>query len=173
MLRWAALLAFVLAGTVFAQDKIMVRGAGATFPAPLYKKWIAEYAKAEPKTVIDYKEVGSGEGQKRFLERTVDFGASDAALSDEQLARAGDAKLLPATAGMVVFAYNLPGLAAPLKLPRSVYPEMFAGRVARWNDARIAAANPGLKLPDRTITLAVRLDSSGTTYAFTNLRSRP
>ncbi|HUN68277.1 MAG TPA: phosphate ABC transporter substrate-binding protein PstS [Burkholderiales bacterium] len=172
-MRLATVLALglaVLSGQAAGQQeqKLLLRGAGATFPAPLYKKWIAEYARVEPKTAIDYKEVGSGEGTKRFLERAVDFGASDAGLSDEQLARARDAKLVPTTAGMIALVYNLPGLAGPLKLPRAVYPEILAGRIAKWNDARIQAANPGLNLPNREIALAVRLDASGTTFNLTN-----
>ncbi|HKA46477.1 MAG TPA: phosphate ABC transporter substrate-binding protein PstS [Burkholderiales bacterium] len=149
-----------------AQSKVVLRGAGATFPAPLYKKWVSEYVKAEPTVAIDYRDVGSGEGTKRFLAGSVDFGASDAGLSDEELARG--AKLLPTTAGLIALAYNLPGYSAPLRLPRTVYPEIFAGRIKKWNDPRILAANPELKVGDRDITLAVRLDASGTTYAFTN-----
>src|SRR5262249_3734219 len=113
--------------------------------------------------------VGRGEGQRRFLAQAVDFGASDAALSDEQIAsaRAG-ASLVPVTAGIVVLAYNLPGLGGPLKLPRDVYVDMFAGRIRMWNDARLVAANPGLALPARSIALVARQDASGTTFAMTN-----
>ncbi len=113
--------------------------------------------------------VGSGEGTKRFLEHTVDFGASDAALTDEQMAgvKAG-ARLVPVTAGIVVLAYNLPGLTAPLKLTRDVYTDIFAGKIREWGDPRLVALNPGLKLPKQTITLVGRQDSSGTTYALSN-----
>jgi phosphate transport system substrate-binding protein len=165
---WVLVLGLIgVSNQALGQDqKLVLRGAGATFPAPLYKKWIGEYAKVDPKVVIDYKDVGSGEGAKRFFAGSVDFGATDAGVSDEQLAKG--AKLLPTTAGMVALAYNLPGHAAPLRLPRAVYPDIFAGKVVKWNDARIVAANPGLKAADRDITLAVRLDSSGTTFAFTN-----
>jgi phosphate transport system substrate-binding protein len=162
--RLAVLLALLVAGGAHAE--VTVRGAGATFPAPLYKKWIGAYAKVEPNTVIEYRDVGSGEGVKRFLAGGVDFGASDAGLTDEQLAKG--AKLLPTTAGMVVLAYHLPDYAGVLRLPRAVYPEIFAGRISRWNDPRLVAANPELKAFNRSITLAVRLDSSGTTYAFSN-----
>src|SRR5262249_27762024 len=138
-------------------------------PAPLYKKWIAEWAKREPATQIDYRDVGSGEGARRFIANAVDFGASDAALSDEQIAKVKPGvKLVPATAGMVVLAYNLPGLQAPLKLSRAVYADILDGRITTWNDARIQSINPGVKLPERTIGLAVRLESSGTTFALTN-----
>ena len=135
----------------------------------MYKKWIAEYAKANPGAAIDYKEVGSGEGVKRFVDNAVDFGASDSAMSDEQIARVkSGVTLVPATAGMVVLAYNLPGLGGPLKLSRSIYLDLLAGRLAKWTDPRIQRANPEIKLPNRNIVLAVRLDSSGTTFALTN-----
>lgn len=152
-----------------AGSKLMLRGAGATFPAPLYKKWISEYAKANPGIAIDYRDVGSGEGQKRFVDESVDFGASDAALSDEQIAKVkAGAALIPATAGMVVLAYNLPGLNGPLKLSRTTYVDLLAGRIPKWNDARIQAINPELKLPNKNVVLVARQDSSGTTFALTN-----
>ncbi len=149
--------------------KVILRGAGATFPAPLYKKWITEYTRAHPGTTIDYRDVGSSEGAKRFLGQQVDFGASDSALSDEQIASARDgATLVPTTAGMVVLAYNLPGLNGPLKLGRAAYVDLMSGRIPKWNDARIEATNPGLNLPNRDIVLIARLDGSGTTFALTN-----
>ncbi|MFN0300042.1 MAG: phosphate ABC transporter substrate-binding protein PstS [Burkholderiales bacterium] len=149
--------------------KVLLRGAGATFPAPLYKKWITEYTRANPGTTIDYRDVGSSEGAKRFLGQQVDFGASDSALSDEQIASAKDgASLVPTTAGMVVFAYSLPGLNGPLKLGRAAYIDLMSGRIPKWNDARIQAINPGLNLPNRDIVLVARLDGSGTTFALTN-----
>ena len=176
----AALAAFALIGACgiasaqqaprpAAGTQTVLHGAGATFPAPLYKKWIAEYAKANPGVAIDYKEVGSGEGIQRFIQNAVDFGASDAAMSDEQIAQVkGGVSLVPTAAGMVVLAYNLTGLGGPLKLNRSTYVEMLAGRIAKWNDPRIQASNPGLKLPNKNIALVVRQDSSGTTFALTN-----
>ncbi len=148
---------------------VLLNGAGATFPAPLYKKWIDVYTKQNPGIMIDYREVGSGEGTKRFLEHTVDFGASDAALTDEQMAAVtAGARLVPVTAGMVVLAYNLPGLTAPLKLTRDVYADIFAGKIRQWGDARLVGLNPELKQSKQTITLVGRQDSSGTTYALTN-----
>jgi len=148
---------------------LTLRGAGATFPAPLYKKWIAAYRKVEPATLIEYAPVGSGDGVKRFLADSVDFGASDAAMTDDQMASAKQgAVLVPATAGLVVLAYNLPGLNGPLKLNRSTYSALLMGKIPRWNDARIQATNPGLNLPDREIFVVARQDSSGTTFALTN-----
>src|SRR5215470_5169630 len=167
----------VVAGAAVAQgqdaakpsSRIVVRGAGATFPAPLYDAWIKRFTAQHPEVAFVYDAVGSGEGQRRFLAQAVDFGASDAALSDEQIAsaRAG-ARLVPVTAGIVVLAYNLPGLGGPLKLSRDVYTDIFAGRIRTWNDPRIRAINPGLNLPGRNIAIVARQDSSGTTFAFTN-----
>jgi phosphate transport system substrate-binding protein len=149
--------------------RVVVRGAGATFPAPLYDAWIKRFTQQHPEVTLVYDAVGSGEGQRRFLAQAVDFGASDAALSDEQIAAArSGASLVPVTAGMVVLAYNLPGLGGPLKLPRHVYVDMFAGRIRAWNDPRLVAANPGLALPARSIALVARQDASGTTFAMTN-----
>jgi phosphate transport system substrate-binding protein len=147
----------------------ILQGAGATFPAPLYKKWIGAYRRLDPTTHIEYKDVGSGEGIKRFLEGEVDFGATDAALTDEQIAGARNgAVLVPATAGMIVLTYNLPGLNGPLKLSRDTYVALLLGKIPKWSDARIQATNPGLNLPDRDIVLVARQDSSGTTFALTN-----
>lgn len=152
-----------------ASERVVLRGAGATFPAPLYRKWIDVYTKANPNVAIEYQDVGSGEGIKLFLDNAVDFGASDSALNDEQIqqAKAG-ATLVPATAGVIVLAYNLPDVEGTLKLSRDVYADIFLGKIREWNDPRIQALNPGLKLPQQTITLIARQDSSGTTYALTN-----
>ncbi|MDS4022628.1 MAG: phosphate ABC transporter substrate-binding protein PstS [Candidatus Competibacter sp.] len=152
-----------------ASERVVLRGAGATFPAPLYRKWIDVYTKANPNVAIEYQDVGSGEGIKLFLDNAVDFGASDSALNDEQIqqAKAG-ATLVPATAGVIVLAYNLPDVEGTLKLSRDVCADIFLGKIREWNDPRIQALNPGLKLPQQTITLIARQDSSGTTYALTN-----
>jgi phosphate transport system substrate-binding protein len=152
-----------------AKSPIVIRGAGATFPAPLYERWIQAYRQEHPEVAISYQPVGSGEGQRRFLADAVDFGASDAALSDEQMThvKAG-ARLVPVTAGIVVLAYNLPGLNGPLKLGRDVYVDIFGGRIRTWDDPRIRAHNPGLNLPNRTIAIVARQDGSGTTFALTN-----
>lgn len=178
-MRWllAAIAAFGLTGgisTAFGQTSaedasVTLQGAGATFPAPLYRKWIDVYTGMNPNVAIDYQAVGSGEGTKRFLANSVDFGASDSAMSDEQISQAkAGAKLIPATAGIVVLAYNLPDVKGTLKLSREVYADIFLGKIRVWNDPRIQALNPELKLPRQTIALVARLDSSGTTYATTN-----
>ena len=148
---------------------LALRGAGATFPAPLYQRWINTFAEHHPNFPISYEAVGSGEGVRRFLAEEVDFAGSDAALSDEEMAQVKrGAQLVPATAGIIVIAYHVKGLSGPLKLPRDVYSGYIPGKITRWNDSRIQAANPDLKLPNENITIAARQDSSGTTYAFTN-----
>ena len=157
-----------------APGSIVLQGAGATFPSPLYKKWFAAYQQSHPTTIITYESVGSGEGARRFIgrnvrdEERVDFGASDAALQDGDIAEATDgALMIPVTAGAVVLAYNLPGLPQELRLTRRAYAGIFLGEITNWNDPLIAAANPGVKLPRLTIVTAVRQDASGTTFAFT------
>ncbi len=148
---------------------LKLQGAGATFPEPLYQEWITGYETVNPDVAIVYEGVGSGEGIKRFIAEEVDFGASDAAMNDQEIARvARGASLIPATAGMVVLAYNLPGVEGELRLPRDVYVDIFLAKVWRWDDPRIVAANPDLELPSKLIQPVVRRDSSGTTYAFTN-----
>jgi phosphate transport system substrate-binding protein len=156
-------------GTFAQAGSLELRGAGATFPAPLYQRWIRIFAEQYPNLQISYAVVGSGEGIRGFLAEELDFAGSDAALSDEQMAQVKrGAKLVPATAGVIVLAYHIKGLDGPLKLPREVYEDIFAGKITRWNDTRIQAANPDLNLPNQNITIVARQDSSGTTYAFTN-----
>lgn len=150
-------------------DVLRIEGAGATFPEPLYRAWIARYEEENADVAFSYQGVGSGQGIKRFIAAEVDFGASDAAMKDEEIAQVeGGVKMIPVTAGMVVLAYNLPGVEGELRLPRDVYADIFHARVDRWDDARIKAANPGLDLPAKLIQPVVRRDGSGTTFAFTN-----
>jgi phosphate transport system substrate-binding protein len=152
-----------------ATGTVTLRGAGATFPAPLYQAWIQGYREQHPGVAITYDPVGSSEGQRRFLGDAVDFGASDAALTDEQMAGAtGGVRLVPVTAGIVVLAYNLPDLGGPLRLGRDAYVDILAGRIRTWDDPRIRAHNPALILPKRSIALVARQDGSGTTFALTN-----
>ena len=153
---------------------VLLRGAGATFPSWLYKRWFEVYQKDHPKTVITYDSVGSGEGIRRFIgknvkeEERVDFGASDAAMKDEDIGQVPNGVvLLPVTAGSVVLAYNLPDLEGDLKLSRKAYAGIFQGEIKNWNDPAITKTNPGAKLPKFSIATVVRQDSSGTTYAFT------
>jgi len=153
---------------------VLLQGAGATFPSLLYMKWFAAYHEAHPDTVITYDAVGSGEGIRRFLGKNledfeqVDFGASDAALQDSEIAQVPEGVvMLPATAGGVALAYNLPGIQGDLKLSRRAYVGIFLGEIKNWNDPLIAASNPEMKLPKLTIATVVRRDASGTTFAFT------
>ena len=144
-------------------------GAGSTFSAPLYQQWIKVYERERPSVSVTYDVVGSGEGVARFVAGSVDFGASDVVLSDSEITKLSrGVVMVPATAGMVVLAYNLPGLHGALRLPRDVYPGIFAGVIRYWDDPRLQTANPGLALPHRDIAIAARLDSSGTTAAFTS-----
>jgi len=153
---------------------ILLRGAGATFPSLIYKRWFSLYHDSHPQTFVRYAAVGSGEGVRRFIGRNlqpqedIDFGASDAAMTDGQIAEAGyNVLMVPATAGCVVLAYNLPGVSAELKLSRKAYAGIFLGEIKNWNDPLIAQSNPGVKLPNLTIVTVVRQDASGTTFAFT------
>jgi phosphate transport system substrate-binding protein len=142
-------------------------GSGASFPAPLYTTWFKQFSRADKDTQVTYQSKGSGAGIRDFQNRVVDFAASDAAMNDEEIAAVKEGvQLLPMTAGEVVLAYNLGGGVKDLKLPRKVYPAIFLGKIKKWNDPAIAAANPGVKLPDMEITVVVRADSSGTTYVF-------
>ena len=144
-------------------------GAGSTFAAPIIQKWISEYRSENADISASYAVVGSGEGIDRFLAGTVDFGATDAPLTSDDVAKLdGNVVQIPVTAGMIAISHNLPGAPGPLNLPRDVYPDIFGNRIFRWDDPRIAAANPGIALPSKLIQVVARLDSSGTTFAFTN-----
>ncbi len=160
------LLALAAAAPATAQN-VRVTGSGASFPFPLYSAWFQEFGRLNRGTRIDYQSTGSGAGVQALIQRTVDFAASDSAMTDEQIAQVnGGVVILPMTAGTIVLAYNLPGV-KELKLPREVYPEIFSGGVTKWSDPKIAAANPGVKMPDLSITVVRRSDSSGTTFVFT------
>jgi phosphate transport system substrate-binding protein len=154
-----------------AEGGLVIIGAGATFPQPLYERWMTEYRKERPGLVVNYEGVGSGEGIKRFLAATVDFGASDSAMSDVEPAKVDPkrgAVMIPMTAGMVALAYNIPGVGEGLSLKRDVYQDIVAGRIRRWDDPRIVEANPGLELPALDSVTVVRRESSGTTFVMTN-----
>jgi phosphate transport system substrate-binding protein len=152
-----------------AEEKMRLTGSGASFPFPLYSAWFKNFSRAHKNANIDYQAKGSGAGVLDFINHTVDFAASDAAMKPDEIAKVqGGAVLLPMTAGEIVIAYNLPGNPKELKLPRDVYPDIFLGKITQWNDARIQGANPGVKLPDLPITVVRRADSSGTTFVFTS-----
>ena len=154
--------------SIGAADQITLQGTGATFPAPLYQRWFTDYNKLHPDVQINYQPLGSGAGVKQFTEGLVNFGASDAAMTDEEIAAVKDGVvLLPMTAGSVVLGYNVPGAPADLKLSRKAYTGIFLGKITKWNDPAIAEANAGAKLPDTPITVVTRSDGSGTTFVFT------
>src|SRR5436853_190656 len=163
-------IAFGLSATASAQ--MMINGAGATFPYPIYSKWFDEYAKVDPSVRFNYKSIGSGGGQKQILAQTVDFGASDGPMSDENLAKApGKLLHIPTVAGADVVAYNLPGNPA-LKFDADTIAGIFLGQTKKWNDAKITALNAGAKLPDQDIVVVHRSDGSGTTYIWTDYLSK-
>jgi len=148
-------------------NTVKLQGAGASFPAPLYQKWFKTYSAAHPSVQVDYQSVGSGSGVKSFLDKTVDFAASDAAMKPEDMAKVdGGVQLLPMTAGAIVLAYNLPEV-DKLRLSRAAYSGIFLGKITKWNDPLIAKANPGVTLPDKPVNVVVRADGSGTTFVFT------
>jgi phosphate transport system substrate-binding protein len=149
-----------------AQD---LTGAGATFPYPIYSKWFSDYA-AKTGVKINYQSIGSGGGIRQLSEQTVDFGATDAPMSDGELAKAkgGPVLHIPTVLGAVVVTYNVPELKKPLRLDGTALADVFLGKITKWNDARIAALNPGVTLPGSDILVVHRSDGSGTTYVFTD-----
>jgi phosphate transport system substrate-binding protein len=150
-----------------ATETIKLQGAGASFPAPLYSKWFKDYGATHANVQIDYQSVGSGSGVKSVIDHTVDFGASDAAMTPEEIARVPEGvQLLPMTAGSIVLTYNLEGV-PDLQLSRAAYSGIFRGTITKWNDKAIVASNPGKTLPTTPINVVVRADSSGTTFVFT------
>jgi phosphate transport system substrate-binding protein len=152
-----------------AEDAVTLQGTGATFPAPLYQKWFTEYNKEHPNVQINYQALGSGAGVKQFQQHLVDFGASDAAMTDQEMAVVKDGVvLLPMTAGAIVLSYNLPGVTTDIKLSREAYVGIFLGKITSWNDPAITKSNPGVSLPDTKITVVSRSDGSGTTFVFTS-----
>ena len=159
-----AIVSAIFATSATAQQ---LSGAGASFPAPLYQRWAVEFNKQQPKVQVNYQSVGSGAGVKQFSQGTVDFAASDAAMSDEEIEKVKQGVvMIPATAGSVVIAYNLPGV-TDLKLSRDAYVGIFLGKITKWNDPAIAKDNPGVTLPDLPINVSYRSDGSGTTFVFT------
>jgi len=160
-------LSLAVAGVALAQGDLLVNGAGATFPFPLYSKWFSEYNKLHPNLKFNYQSIGSGGGIKLITEKTVDFGASDAPLTDDELAKAPGLLHIPTVLGAVVVAFNVPGV-SELKLSPEALAGIFLGKVTKWNDAAIAKDNPAAKLPDLAIAPATRSDGSGTNYVFTD-----
>jgi phosphate transport system substrate-binding protein len=155
-------------GVAQAAKNITLQGTGGTFPAPLYQEWFAEYNKLHPEVQINYQALGSGAGIRQFQLGLVNFGASDAAMTNKEIKQVKDGVvLLPMTAGSIVLCYKLPGI-TELKLSRDAYTGIFLGKIKQWNDPIITKANPGVNLPSTPITVITRSDGSGTTFVFTN-----
>jgi phosphate transport system substrate-binding protein len=170
VLALAALVAVSAAAS--AQAETLINGAGATFPYPLYSKWFSEYAKIDRSVKFNYQSIGSGGGIKQITAQTIDFGASDKFLSDEEL-KGAPGKLLhiPTVMGAVVVTYNIPGIGKGLKLSSEVLSQIYEGKITSWSDAKIAKDNKGLKLPNKPIIVVHRSDGSGTTSIFTDYLS--
>jgi phosphate transport system substrate-binding protein len=168
MLAVASALVGTFAGNVMAQD---LNGAGATFPYPIYSKWFADYATSTG-VKINYQSIGSGGGIRQLTEGTVDFGASDAPMSDAEMAKLKAPVLhFPTVLGAVVITYNIPGVTKAIRLTGPVVADIFAGKITKWNDDRIQSLNKGLKLPSSDILVVHRSDGSGTTYIFSDYLS--
>jgi phosphate transport system substrate-binding protein len=150
-----------------------INAAGATFPAPIYQKWFGEYKAAHPDVQINYQPIGSGGGIRQLQEGTVDFGASDMPMTDEQLAPMKVKPLhFPTVLGAVVLTYNVPGVTGTLKFTPEVIAGIFLGEIRKWSDSKIKAVNPGVNLSDKDIVVVHRSDASGTSFAFTDYLSK-
>jgi phosphate transport system substrate-binding protein len=155
-----------------ASAETLINGAGATFPYPLYSKWFSEYAKIDKSVKFNYQSIGSGGGIKQITAQTVDFGASDKFLSDDEL-KGAPAKLIhiPTVMGAVVVTYNIPGVPTGIKLSSEDVADIFLGKITKWNDPKITNDNPGIKIPEKPIVVIHRSDGSGTTSIFTDYLS--
>lgn len=177
--KWSAqfwLVGIVTAGTLLLaphlRAEMLINGAGATFPYPIYSKWFSEYRKVDPSAKFNYQSIGSGGGVRQIIARTVDFGASDAPLSDAELKKApGKLLHIPTVMGAVVVTYNLEGAGGGLKLTPEVLTDIFLGKIIRWNDSRLTKLNPAISLPAADIIVVHRSDGSGTTSIFTDYLS--
>jgi phosphate transport system substrate-binding protein len=166
-------LALALPVATQAYGQTTLNGAGASFPNPIYSKWFSEYNKLHPDVQINYQSLGSGAGIRQVISGTVDFGASDGPMTDEQLKEAkGKILHIPTVLGAVVPAYNVPGINGEVKFTPEALAGIFLGKIQKWNDPAIVQANPGVKFPDQAIVVIHRSDGSGTTYIFTDYLSK-
>ena len=169
-------IALLLAGLALAlpvMGQTTLNGAGATFPNPIYSKWFSEYNKLHPEVQINYQSIGSGGGIRQVLNGTVDFGASDGPMSDEQLSQSKTKILhIPTVMGAVVPAYNIPGITGEIKFTPEVLAGIFLQKITNWNDPALAKANPGVNFPNHPIIVIYRSDGSGTTFIFTDYLSK-
>jgi phosphate transport system substrate-binding protein len=155
------------------KQAVVITGAGSSFGYPIYSTWSLEFHKDHPDVQINYQSIGSGAGIRQLLSGTVDFGASDAPMTNEQLARAKSPVLhFPTVLGAVVPFYNIPGVTAELKFTPEILADIFLGKILKWDDPAIVRANPGVKLPDANIVVAHRSDGSGTTFIWTDYLSK-
>jgi phosphate transport system substrate-binding protein len=163
---------FLLSAVVFADRPLLINGAGATFPYPIYSKWFVEYTKVDSTVNFNYQSIGSGGGIRQITSETVDFGASDGAMTDEQLKKApGKLLHIPMVAGAVAVAYNIPEISVQLNFSPEVLSDIYLGKIIRWSDKRILSENPGANIPDKNIIVVHRSDGSGTTNIFTDYLS--
>jgi len=169
----AAALTAAVAGPLLAQGTSLT-GAGATFPQPIYQKWVIEYHTLHPDIQINYQGIGSGGGIRQFTSGTVDFGASDGPMNDSQIAAVPNSNVIhiPTVLGAVVPTYNIPGVTATLRFNGEVLAAIYLGQITKWNDSRITSLNPGVSLPDQDIVTVHRSDGSGTNYIFTDYLSK-
>jgi phosphate transport system substrate-binding protein len=171
-----SILFLALAVSSVAKAQLQLNGAGATFPAVIYSKWFDEYKNATG-VQFNYQAIGSGGGIRQITEGTVDFGATDGPMTDQQLAEAKtkqgtDILHIPTVMGAVVISYNLPGLAKTLNLDGTILADIYLGKITKWNDPAIVKINPNLNLPDKAIVVAHRSDGSGTSFIFTDYLSK-
>ena len=173
MIRSLRVILFIVAITSCALAQTTLSGAGATFPYPIYSKWFSEYHNQHPEVQVNYQSIGSGGGIRQVQAGTVDFGATDGPMSDEQIA-ASKVKVLhvPTVLGAVVPAYNIPGVSQEVKFTPEILAGIFMGKITNWSDPAIAKVNPDIKFPNQNITVVHRSDGSGTTYIFTDYLSK-
>ncbi len=156
-----------------AEAKVLINAAGATFPYPIYGKWFEEFTKVDPDAQINYQSIGSGGGIRQFTEGTVDFGASDMPMTDEQIAKLKNKPLhFPSVLGGLVPTYNLPGVSQELKFTPEALAGIYLAKIKKWNDPELTKINPGVKLPDAEIVVVHRSDGSGTTFVWTDYLSK-
>jgi phosphate transport system substrate-binding protein len=170
---WLGAFAVLAALLVVAEAKVLINAAGATFPYPIYGKWFQEYTKVDADAQINYQSVGSGGGIRMFSEGTVDFGASDMPMTDEQIGKFKSKPLhFPTVLGGIVLTYNIPGVTQDLKFTPEALAGIYLGKINKWNDPELTKANPGVKLPVNEIVVAHRSDGSGTSFVFTDYLSK-
>jgi phosphate transport system substrate-binding protein len=167
-MKKTTLLALVCAAAAAHAETIQLTGAGATFPAPIYSKWFSDYNKMHPDVQINYQSIGSGGGIKQITEKTVDFGATDAPMSDAELQKAPGIQHIPTVMGAVVVIANLPSVKQALKFTPETLAAIFLGKITKWSDPALAKDNAGVKLPDEPVTVVHRSDGSGTSYVWTD-----